>query len=102
MMRTCLVASALFVALTPQTAAAEAVLEIPAIPIRAEVMAAATGVSAESWACSPMVATPDYADSNARWRMTSWCDSCASAFSSAWKAPAARIRPSAFAASARA
>jgi hypothetical protein len=65
-------ASALCVALVPRTAAADPAADIPVIPTRAEVMAAATGLPMESWACSPMVATPEHADTNIRWRVEAY------------------------------
>jgi hypothetical protein len=71
MLRICLLASALCVALTTTLGAGSAG-EIQVIPPRADVMAAASGVPAESWACSPIVTAPEPSDDSARWRWATY------------------------------
>ena len=72
MLRTCLLASALCVAITMPTLAADNAEEIQVIPPRADVMAAASGVPLESWACSPIVAAQDPPDESIRWRWAAY------------------------------
>ena len=72
MLRTCLLASALCVALATSTLAAGNNEEIQVIPPRADVLAAASGVPAESWTCSPIVATQEPVDESIRWRWAAY------------------------------
>lgn len=72
MLRTCLLASALCVALTTPTLVAGNAEVVQVIPPRPDVLAAASGVPAESWACSPIVATQEPADESIRWRWAAY------------------------------
>src|SRR5688500_7888996 len=72
MLRTCLLASALCLALTTPTLAAGNDEEIQVIPPRPDVLAAASGVAAESWVCSPIVATQEPLDESIRWRWAAY------------------------------